>query len=260
MHQVQWSSIVTFAEFKFDLARNNSYEEALGQVSDRAQELFKQQPGRNHCVAAVLGWNSIEVLYIVRPGNTIERTGLLSFVLPEGPVATTPGALSPGMSLLARFLRSSSTQHFNYAPPAIPSGFIASLDSGQQQLLSNFRCLHAQRSPRGSSVFRAQLGAGPEEVVVKFSESIGREVRGGVPHAAGVDAFSYYSGWPQHLLRKHVSRGHLQIFTWLGADRCPEAATEPHPPASNITCAGRGQPGKLWPIHGIFALRQPPGQ
>ena len=152
-NHVTWSSVVWMAEVKIDLDLTQSYHQALGQASDRAQALFEQQPQRDFCIIAIIGFRSIEVLRFSRSEPTL-RTNRLNLA----------DASSPGASLLLQLFLSAPELHLGYPsqPPRPPS---LSLDG---HVFTDFQMLRPNRSIRSSSVYSALMDGGDERVVIKF--------------------------------------------------------------------------------------------
>lgn len=150
------------------MGRKGKYEVCLGQVSDRIQEMFRQQPWRKHATALILGRESMEVVHFPSAFNAdVLRSGLLPLFGKE-PIA-------PGMAMLFRFFRSSSSDHLNYKLPTVPPNFEVSCGR-----LLNLQCLQRASSDSSSSVYKAMLKAkdgGEKEVVVKFGKGVEHEVR-----------------------------------------------------------------------------------
>lgn len=164
------------AEVKLDPGKKDTYEEALGQVSNRAEKLFGMQPGRSYFIAAVLGPDVIEVISFPGPAGDgrIRRTGKLPLRAPPSSPTTAPGVL-----MLLRLFHSSLPLHFNYLEPSTPASFSTALRSdGSPHQLDSFTCMRLLRSQRGASVYSAKLEGSEAKVVLKFSESIQQEVGG----------------------------------------------------------------------------------
>lgn len=170
-----------FAEAKQTLEASDKYEEALGQVSDRAHMLFSQQrQQRRHVIAAVLGCNSMEVLFIPRSAadKQVVRTNRVS-LLQSG------ASPSPAAQLLLR-LFSSPAALFGYHAPIIPPPMCFTGISGQTLQLHGFECLRASMADvygsAFSGVYQAKLSDG-SAVAVKFGakeaidEEVGAQVR-----------------------------------------------------------------------------------
>ena len=155
-------------ELKFSLRRKGQYEACMGQVSDRIEEIFRQQPRRKHATALILGRESMEVVHF--PSNlnaNILRSGLLPLFGNE--------TIAPGMAMLFRFFKTKSSEHLNYKQPVVPSNFKASC--GRRE---NLQCLPRSLSESSSSVYKATLKAkdgGEKEVAVKFGKGVEHEVR-----------------------------------------------------------------------------------
>lgn len=82
--QVLWSSVVGFAEVKPELSDTSRYEEAVGQLMDRVQQLFQQQPERSHALGAVFGRDALEVFHFQRSTNQIISSGKLDLSATDG--------------------------------------------------------------------------------------------------------------------------------------------------------------------------------
>jgi hypothetical protein len=160
------------AETKADLRNRTDCEGALGQVYDRAQIVFQQQPERGLVVGLVLGVGGLEVICIPRLAGRIRRTGLLA-VDPLDPS-------SPGVLMLLRLFCSSPVHHFGFVNPVVPNSWVP---PGLSRPLCDFVRLRAAKpgSPHGASVYSAALGDGEaaQDVVVKFSKDIELEVCAG---------------------------------------------------------------------------------
>lgn len=178
--QVQWPSVIWVAEAKQTLEVSDEYEEALGRVSDRARTLFNQQrQQRRHVIAAVLGCNSMEVLFIPRSAadKQVVRTSRVA-LLQSGD--SPYGDASPAAQLLLR-LFSSPAAMFGYHASIIPPPMCFTSISGQTLQLHGFECLRASMADvygsAFSGVYQAKLGDG-SAVAVKFGakDAIDQEV------------------------------------------------------------------------------------
>ena len=159
---VTWSYVVGFIELKDFLAKGGGrHEDAVGQLMDRTQNVFSQQPGRSFCLSFILGADALEAWFIARDGP-IFRSNLLPLDAVD----------SPGALMLLRLLYSSATLHYGYQrPSALPSPFIP---EGLQEVISDFNVLKPLTSPRASKVYSASLGT--EEVVLKYNRDANHEV------------------------------------------------------------------------------------
>ena len=157
-----WSSVVGFIELKDFLARSaQNHEEAVGQLMDRTQNVFSQQPGRSFCLSIIIGADALESWLIAKDGP-IFRSGLLPL----------DDVNSPGALMLLRLLYSSAALHYGYKQPsAQPTSFIP---EGLREFINDFNELKPLTSPRASGVYRALLGT--EEVVIKYNHDGGHEV------------------------------------------------------------------------------------
>ena len=167
--QVLWSCLVSIFELKFSLRHKRQYEACAGQVSDRIQEMFRQQPWRKHATALILGRDSVEAFHFPSAFSAkVLRSGKLPLFGKE--------MVSPGMALLFRFFSSRSTEYRNYKLPVVPSNFKASCGR-----LTNLQCLQRAMPDSSSSVYKAKLKAkdGGEnmDVIIKFGKGVEHEVR-----------------------------------------------------------------------------------
>ena len=167
--QVLWPCLVSFFELKFSLGHKRQYEACAGQVSDRIQEMFRQQPWRKHATALILGRDSVEAFHFPSAFSTkVLRSGKLPLFGKE--------MVSPGMALLFRFFSSRSTDYLSYQLPDVPSNFKASCGH-----LTNLQCLQRVMPDSSSSVYKAKLkaknGGQNMDVIIKFGKGVEHEVR-----------------------------------------------------------------------------------
>jgi hypothetical protein len=159
---VLWSDVVTLAEFKPSLVRSTpAYNEAVGQVIQRCQDIFDQQPQRTFVVAMVMDAAHIDVMHVSKPTPfRLVHTGRLPFAL---------SADSAGFLALCRLL----------AAPLDRLGFIAAVVPAPFELqslrgtVSSFLPLRAvSLSHRTSAVYRASCTRWKgQDLVVKFAPS-----------------------------------------------------------------------------------------
>lgn len=179
--QVAWSDVVWLAQVKTSLNSKEDYEEALGQVSDRAQTLFNMQPERKWVIAALLGSSSMEVLRLPRYSDQdrIKRTGLMPLTGVSSPQGLTgaPAARSLLQLIVA------TEEDFGFKHPFLPQPF--SLKSGSDHLdLYEFECLRISKDADSVSAYKAMVKSrsSPQvpvkPVVVKFGKeaTINKEV------------------------------------------------------------------------------------
>lgn len=155
--QVLWSSVVGFAEVKPELSDTSRYEEAVGQLMDRVQQLFQQQPERSHVLGAVIGRDALEVFHFQQSPNQTTSSGKLD-------LSATDGA-----TMLLRMFYSSPERHYGFTPTALPSPLLV---GGEP--VADFKLLRPQRSPRGAAVYSCSLRG--QTVVVKYGMDIEQEV------------------------------------------------------------------------------------
>jgi hypothetical protein len=157
---VLWSDVVTLAEFKPTLVRSvPAYNEAVGQVIQRCQDIFDQQPQRTFVVAIVMDAVHIDLMHVSKPTPfRLVHTGRLPFAL---------SADSTGFLALCRLL----------AAPLDRLGFIAAMVPAPFELqsprgtVSSFLPLRAvSLSHRTSAVYRASCTRWKgQDLVVKFA-------------------------------------------------------------------------------------------
>ena len=110
--QPLWSCLAFVFELKHSIQPKDQCESALGQTSDRAQIIIKQQPWRKRVVAFVMGRETVEAIsYPGASGGDILRTGALKLFSSLG-----SAGIASGMRLLFRVFLSSLDQLGNSAP------------------------------------------------------------------------------------------------------------------------------------------------
>ena len=157
--------MVFYAETKPTLERKDSYEEALGQLSDRSQLAFDMQPNRRHVISMAQGHTSLEVVCLSRHPDLqrLRRTGQLSL----SQSTTIP---SPAARMLLR-LFFTPAEMLDYREPAVPAPFVTTCTDGQAYLLNNFECLRSSEPGGHMGAYKAQLPDG-QLVVVKFGNEL----------------------------------------------------------------------------------------
>jgi len=157
---VVWSDVVTLAEFKPSLVRSTpAYNEAVGQVIQRCQDIFDQQPQRSFVVAMVMDAVNIDVLHVSNSAPfRLVHTGRLPFAL---------SVESVGFVALCRVL-SAPMDRLGFVAAAVPAPFELKSPRGT---VSDFVPLRAHSlSLRTSAVYRASCSRWKnQQLVVKFS-------------------------------------------------------------------------------------------
>lgn len=158
--------MVWFAETKASLLPKESYEEALGQLSDRSQLGFGAQPHRQHVMAIALGHTSLEIVCLTRYPDQVRlrRTGQLS-------LSQSSNKPSPAARMLLRLFFTPADK-LDFREPVVPAPFVITCPDGQSCLLSNFGCLRLS-DDHGSQTraYEAQKPDG-QHVVVKFGNEL----------------------------------------------------------------------------------------
>jgi len=156
---VLWSDVVTLGEFKPSLRSTTAYNEAVGQVIQRCQDIFDQQPQRSFVVAMVMDATNIDVLHVSKPAPfRLVHTGRLPFAL---------SMESAGFLTLCRIL-SAPMDRLGFVAPTVPAPFDLADARGK---VTNFLPLRAHSlSERTSAVYRASCSRWKNrQLVVKFS-------------------------------------------------------------------------------------------
>lgn len=161
---VLWSDVVTLAEFKPSLVRSTpAYQEAVGQVIQRCQDIFDQQPQRTFVVAMVMDAGHIDVMHVSKPTLfRLVHTGRLPFAL---------SADSAGFGALCRLL-AAPLDRLGFIAAVVPAPFELQSPRGT---VSSFLPLRAvSLSHRTSAVYRASCTRWKgQDLVVKFAPSGG---------------------------------------------------------------------------------------
>lgn len=165
---VVWPDVVTLGELKPSLQPKPAYEEAIGQVIQRCQDIFDIQDQRLTIVAMVMDGKRIDVLQVTR-GYPVQvvHTGCIPFELNSD---------SFGFQLLLRTLAATSHK-LGFVPPLLPKPFelpplkTNGRPSRTKHTVTNFTPLRVgSLSLRTSTVYRALCDRWPGEyVVVKFT-------------------------------------------------------------------------------------------
>ena len=166
--KVAWTSLVLYAETKWNLNIKELYEEALGQISDRSQLLFGIQPHRKHVMSIALGPTSLEVVCLSRDPDQqrLRRSGLL----PLSQSSTIPS--SAARMLLRLFF--TPAHMLDYREPLFPAPFVTTSTDGLTYQLDKFECLRASDGPVISGrigAYKAQTPDG-QSVVIKFGNDV----------------------------------------------------------------------------------------
>ncbi len=159
---VLWSDVVTLAEFKPSLASEPAYNEAVGQVVQRCQAIFDQQPQRTRVVGMVMDATNIDVLLVEKPAPfRVRHTGRLQFAL----TADSAGFLALCRVLVCPF------EHLGFVAAIVPRSF--QLSGEIRGTVTDFIPLRAESmSPRCSAVYRASCTRWKgQQFVVKFAPS-----------------------------------------------------------------------------------------
>ena len=158
--------MVSYAETKASLLPKESYEEALGQLSDRAQLAFGAQPYRDHVMAMALGHSSLEIVCLTRypDQDRLRRTGQLS-------LSQSANKPSPAARMLLR-LFFTPADNLDFREPVVPAPFVITCSDGQTCLLSNFNCLRLSDDPGGRTRAHEAQQPDGQHVVVKFGNDM----------------------------------------------------------------------------------------
>lgn len=159
---VLWSDVVTLAEFKPSLVRSTpAYQEAVGQIIQRCQDIFDQQPQRTFVVGMVMDAGHIDVMHVSKPAPfRLVHTGRLPFALVLN---------SAGFLVLCRLL-SAQLDRLGFVAAVVPAAFELQSPRGT---VSRFLPLRAMSlSHRTSAVYRASCTRWKgQDLVVKFAPS-----------------------------------------------------------------------------------------
>ena len=104
--QVVWSHLISAIEIKYSLNNTSSYHEAIGQLVNRFQTVFRMQPKRPFIVGAVCCDKLVEFIY-TDSNLQLKRSGLMEFSFTKQTLGT---------QMLLNMV--SSNQHqLSYSPP-----------------------------------------------------------------------------------------------------------------------------------------------
>lgn len=157
---VLWSDVVTLAEFKPSLASEPAYNEAVGQVVQRCQAIFEQQPQRTRVVGMVMDASNIDVLLIEKPAPfRVRHTGRLQFAL----AIDSAGFLALCRVLVCPF------EQLGFVAAIVPRPF--QLSGEIRGTVTDFLPLRPESmSPRCSAVYRASCTRWKgQQLVMKFA-------------------------------------------------------------------------------------------
>lgn len=164
---VAWPDVVTLVELKPSLQPKPAYEEAVGQVIQRCQEIFDIQEKRQFAVGVVMDGKRIDVLRVARTFPVqVTHTGCLPFELAPDSV---------GFKMLLRVL-TAPFDKLGFTAALLPEPFELPLLAGNRptrtkHVVKDFIPLRVgSLSLRTSAIYRAACNLWPDQpIVVKFT-------------------------------------------------------------------------------------------
>ncbi|CAB5365871.1 unnamed protein product [Rhizophagus irregularis] len=156
--QVLWAHLISGIEIKQSLKNTTLYHEAIGQLVDRFQTVFRMQRGRRFIIGAVCCDNLIEFIY-ANSELKLKRSGLLELSFTK---QTT------GMQMLLNML--SSNQHqLGYSPPKDHEALVGTSGFTYENVLRQ------ADNGRGSLVFSGFINS--KKAVLKASMDLNNELK-----------------------------------------------------------------------------------